>query len=534
MAPRTRSVLLVCLTATLPYLSSIHDYFIQDDFGVVSLLSDKPASSFFGWFASTWMDDIWGYTPDEIRPFPAVTYQVAAWWGAVSPVANHLFNIGFHVANALLVLGIGLAAAGLSLPSATFAAVAFAVLPAHPETVTWVTGRVDSMPAFFYTGAFLAYVRWRTSGKARLYAAAVGLFFIALFSKQNTVTLGPALVMYDLVVLRRGPRLSWTWVPPSVPSAILTIGFLLLRYALFGEVARESQLTVAALQYFPQVVIRHLARIVAGRLIPLGTFGLPLLIAVVVLCVLIFRSEVDRTRTARAGIFFGVIWTALGVAPALVAGYESPRHVYLASIGWVMMLGLAADILAHARPKRVMRAATAVIATAIVGIYVIQLAAAEREWNVRASVSRQAVLDLEREALTVPVGSLMIVGVPQRSWQWALPFAARPPFAGVDVTQRVGVISPVALHCCPVRWDEDTRRTLATWMNQPDPGPVIALSWDETSGVLSRLTDREEPYLRALMVDAIATEGAEPLERVITGAIGAVTAAASRANGKTR
>jgi hypothetical protein len=51
---------------------------------------------------------------------------------------------------------------------------------------------------------------------------------------------------------------------------------------------------------------------------------------------------------------------------------------------------------------------------------------------------------------------------------------------------------------------------------------------------LSRLTDREEPYLRALMVDAIATEGAEPLERVITGAIGAVTAAASRADGKTR
>ena len=61
---------------------TITNYFVQDDFGVVALLSQKPASYFPRWFVSTWMDDIWGFTPDEIRPFPAVTYQLAALWGA--------------------------------------------------------------------------------------------------------------------------------------------------------------------------------------------------------------------------------------------------------------------------------------------------------------------------------------------------------------------------------------------------------------------------------------------------------------------
>jgi hypothetical protein len=525
MAPATRAALFVCLVATIPYLPTIDDYFIQDDFGVVSLLSGKPASSFFGWFASTWMDDIWGYTPDEIRPFPAVTYQVAAWWGAVSPVANHVFNIAFHAANAVLVLGVGVAAAGLSLPAATFAAIVFALLPAHSETVAWVTGRVDSMPALFYTGAFLAFVRWRSFGRQRLYALSVALFFVALFSKQNTVTLGPALVMYDILLLRRLPRVTRESLRPYVPFVVLTVGFLLLRYELFGEIARESQLTIAGLQYFPQVVIRHLVRIVAGRLVPIGTIGIPLLVALLTLCVVMVRSDADRSRTIRAALFFIVIWTGLGIAPALVAGYESPRHVYLASIGWAIGLGLAADILWHARPRRAMRVATAVLAVLVVGVYGVQLDAVVREWNVRALVSQKAVMDLEREALAAPEGSLVIVGVPRRSWEWALPFAARPPFTTLDVTRRVGVVSQVALHCCHVRWDEDTRRTLKGWHDQREPGPVIALSWDASTGVMSRLTDREDAYLRAVVVAAMATEGPEALETVITGAIDAVATA---------
>ena len=234
--------LLVVLAAAVPYLPTIDDYFAQDDFGVVWLLSTKPAGYFPRWFVSPWMDDIWGYMPDEIRPFPAVTYQVAALWGAASPVANHVINIAFHAVNALLVLGVAETAAGLSLGPAAFAAVVFAVLPMQTESVAWITGRVDSMPACFYLASFLLYGRWRARPHTSIYVWSVVAYFVALFTKQNTVTLPAALILYDVMVARRPVRPSWSWLRPYVPFVLLTFGYLALRYVLFGEVAREGTL----------------------------------------------------------------------------------------------------------------------------------------------------------------------------------------------------------------------------------------------------------------------------------------------------
>jgi hypothetical protein len=41
--------LVVLLGAVVPYLPTIDDYFVQDDFGVVSLLSTKPVTYFPLW-----------------------------------------------------------------------------------------------------------------------------------------------------------------------------------------------------------------------------------------------------------------------------------------------------------------------------------------------------------------------------------------------------------------------------------------------------------------------------------------------------
>jgi hypothetical protein len=237
LTKRLAATLAICLAASLPYVSSVGNYFVNDDFGVVQLLSQKPPHYFPRWFVTSWMDDIWGATQDEIRPFPAVTYQLAAIWGATSTVANHVTNIAFHAANALLVLAIARAVAGLSVIAATFAALVFAVLPLHAESVAWITGRVDTIPALFFLGSFLSYALWRRGGgrSTRLYVCSLLLFFCALFSKQNTIIMVATLFLYDLVAERQPIRVSWSWLAPYVPYAALTIAYLLLRYALFGR-----------------------------------------------------------------------------------------------------------------------------------------------------------------------------------------------------------------------------------------------------------------------------------------------------------
>ena len=75
----------------------------------------RPVSYFPRWFVAPWTEDIWGYVPDEIRPFPALSYVVMAWFGAASPEPNHIVNIALHAVNGLLVMGIAEAAAGLAL-----------------------------------------------------------------------------------------------------------------------------------------------------------------------------------------------------------------------------------------------------------------------------------------------------------------------------------------------------------------------------------------------------------------------------------
>ena len=156
-----------------------------------------------------------------------MSYQLTALGGSASPFLHHALNILIHAANGLLVLAIARTAASLSVPAAGLAGLFFVVLPVHAESVAWITGRVDSMPALFYFGSFLAYARWRRSGSAsrHLYLSSVLIFFLALFTKQNTITMVATLAAYDVVVLRRRPFPVVAFVRPYVPFVGLTAGY---------------------------------------------------------------------------------------------------------------------------------------------------------------------------------------------------------------------------------------------------------------------------------------------------------------------
>ena len=511
------AVLAICLAASLPYVSSAGNYFVNDDFGVVQLLSQKPPLYFPRWFVTSWMDDIWGATQDEIRPFPAVTYQLAAIWGATSPLANHVTNIAFHAANALLVLAIARAVAGLSFIASTYAALVFAILPLHAESVAWITGRVDTIPALFFLGSFLAYARWRRGDakSTRLYLCSIVLFFCALFSKQNTIVMVATLFLYDLVAERRPIRASWSWLAPYVPFAVLTVAYLLLRYVLFGEVAREGQLTADGLavsrifvgkhfqrMFFGGEVARYPGGYIAALLLPAGAW-------------FIMRSS--GAANLRHGpamvLYFGPCWWLLCLAPLVVVGYESTRHVYLASVGWAIILGLVFHAIWHRR-HAAFRYATLVASASLFVFYTVRLQAEVAEWNVRARVSQKVVADLEREALSTPEGSLLIVGAPPRSWEWSLPFAAQPPFTRTDLAERVSIVSPVLLDCCRDQWMERTRRIIHTW-SQRESAPSVALRWDARTGRYSRLTDRQDAALRSEVMALLEADTSEALDRAM-------------------
>ena len=337
----------MCLAATLPYLSTINNYFVRDDFGVVGLLSGKPAGYFPRWFVTV-VDGSrsGGTTPDEVRPFPALSYQLTSLGGAASPFLHHVLNIALHAANGLAVLAMALQAARLTLPAATFAAAIFVLLPVHGETVAWITGRVDSMPALFYMLSFWAFARWRDTGSRSRgwYALSLALLFVALFTKQTTITMVATLAAWDLVVLG-WPTAWWPRVRAYLPFALLTAAYLALRLVLFGQVVRESTLNAegrATSGCCSSITWPTCSSAACRRSLAAWAVVIACAIAAVIL---LRRLPPESGRRALALLlFFGPLWWIIGVAPTAVAGYESPRHVYLAAAGWALVLGILADL----------------------------------------------------------------------------------------------------------------------------------------------------------------------------------------------
>ena len=99
----------------------------------------------------------------------------------------------------------------------------------------------------------------------------------------------------------------------------------------------------------------------------------------------------------------------VGLLPVVVAGYESPRHVYLASAGWGWMVALLASAVWRSGPTRLWRPVTVVLVAALLGLYGTQVLADVRLWNTRARVSEAAVRDLDRGGIrgAKQLGALM-------------------------------------------------------------------------------------------------------------------------------
>jgi hypothetical protein len=510
----------VCAAAILPYLTTLDDYFVRDDFGVVQLLSQKPASYFPRWFASSWMDEIWGFVPDEVRPFPALSYQLTSLGSPGSPHLHHALNILIHALNGLLVVALARSAALLGPGAATFAGLVFVLLPVHTESVAWITGRVDSMPALFYLASFLAYVHHRARGGRVFYLCSLALFFVALFTKQNTITMVATIAAYDVLVDRRAIWPLLAFVRPYVPFVLMTAGYLWLRYILFGQVAREGALSAHTLEEFRAMADRHLRHVILGG-IHGSREGLWLSLAgVVAICATTMTMAGNRSqepsgrrREIAALVYVGPVWWAIGVAPVAVAGYQSPRHVYIAAVGWAMVLGILFDLLWRARVGVAWRRSVLAAAGIVLILYIIPLVKSVRDWNVMAAVSQRAVGDVRRTALAEPEGTLLIVGVPAPSWAWALPFAVRPPFATPDLTARVFIVSPLALSCCSPQWFDETRRTLRAWSAGNNRDSAVALRWDQRTGALFRASEEDSPQLPVLARALLDIERPEDLDR---------------------
>ena len=477
----------LCLMVGLPTIRS-DNYFLGDDFGLVHHLHKVPFPRLFSYFVSDWTEGIYGFTLDELRPFLAFTYWLdSRLFGSANAAGYHATNVVLHTLNGLLVFAIARSVTPGQSAVAVLAASLFVLMPSHTEPLAWISGRVDSVAALFYLGAFLCFVQFRLRQRRAWFVATLAVFVCGLFAKQSLVTFPLLILAYDVVYAPAlsGPtrREGISRYAPHVPFFLLAGAYLWLRYYLFGNAVRESLITLAAFKEFAARQYFYVTKLMpAADTASVATIAW--LAAIVVLLVaacgwFLFVSRSTYGLVIRRLIFFGAIWYAITIAPMVVT-YSSARHLYLISAG--LSIAFASLIFpGRLRAETPWAAGRIAAAAALVVLYGLALRWNIERWIVNGVESQRFVAGLPSLLRSVPSGRLVLIDIPETNraawfWSWGLPFALEKPFLAEDLYRQFAIVERPAVYCCPQnQWWTAKQTPLTSLFNSAVPSEVTAI-----------------------------------------------------------
>lgn len=185
------------------------------------------------------------------RPLTTLSYlfNYAVLRNGDAPAAYHWINLTLHAANIALVYLLGWLLLAEFWPAFAMAAI-WAVHPALTESVTNIVGRADLLAAFGVLAGLLCYARSVTTNGRRALVWRLGVLVasaIAIFSKENGITVIAAVFLYDIAWCRGAPRSAR--IAGYMATALPIVAFLAVR----SQVFQDAPLTVVAFTDNPLV-----------------------------------------------------------------------------------------------------------------------------------------------------------------------------------------------------------------------------------------------------------------------------------------
>jgi protein O-mannosyl-transferase len=217
-----RAPLVAGLVAFLVYLPSLGGGFLYDDQAVIVM---NPSIHSLADIRAVLL-----YEPS--RPLLNITWAVNyAVGGLDHPWQYHLVNVLIHAGNAALLASL-LHWMALRLgrsdarPIALAGACLFAASPMAAETVAYITSRSSALVTLFALATLRTMASVMAGGPKRRVAAALGLFLLALATKEEAAAVPLLLVLVDyfFVADRRWADLRGRWALHAPFLALLPLG----------------------------------------------------------------------------------------------------------------------------------------------------------------------------------------------------------------------------------------------------------------------------------------------------------------------
>jgi len=170
----------------------------------------------------------------------------------------HIFNLAVHLVSAILVWW--LVRLTLSTPMmkedrinqqadliALFAGLVFVSHPLQTEAVTYIWQRAASMVALFYLASLCFYIKGRLAGDSVMaksfYMGALTAAILAMFTKENAVTLPLMVLLYEFTFLKPKKGFVWKYVLPFLLTIfIIPVTFLFIRSQTFQSMHGDLRL----------------------------------------------------------------------------------------------------------------------------------------------------------------------------------------------------------------------------------------------------------------------------------------------------
>lgn len=328
----------VVLAAILPYLGSVGNGFVSDDFGLAMIARESRSAAEA--MRSTGLIAFY-------RPVTMLVWWLGdrLWHGA--PAGYHLLAIALHVANSLLVYALGRRLIGSSY-GALVGALLFAVHPLHVEPLCWPAAMSDLLCAGFGLASLLALLIYHTSaakgGRALALSGALISFALALFSKEVALALPGVVVLVGILggqADRRSVAVS------GVSYVVVLAAYLWWRMHVLGGLGGYALPLSFWNTAFPSGPLLLMGDFLfpthTTLLARIGPIGWWLVLVAMAAVVLWWLAGLDRVPARRLWLWVGFVFVL--AVPSWTfrwqpsASFEWTRFAYLPTVGLAWLFG---------------------------------------------------------------------------------------------------------------------------------------------------------------------------------------------------
>ncbi len=369
----------IAILGFLGFVNTLWNGFAYDDWDIIL---DNPAVRHLSNFRSIFAA---GYWPDPgfnllYRPVVIFSYALNYAVAGDKPFSYHLVNVLLHAGNSALVYLLFVALfqmRGLALVAAS----AFALHPIHTEAVANVAGRAELLSNAFLFLSWWLYLRWDEAPaktRTRWLSASVAAFALALLSKEHAAVLLGLLALTDLLrasekglplgrMIWERCRTAYGWYLGALVGYLvvraIVLGVLLTSHVHFvaNPLVRADPWTrsLTAIKVLGKYLWLLLAPVrlssdYSYNQIPLsGSFIEPAVLAAVLGLLAMLALAIWGWRR-QPGVSVAVAIFVISILPVSnlpfpIGTIMAERVLYLPSLGWCLLFGVAVATLAGRR-----------------------------------------------------------------------------------------------------------------------------------------------------------------------------------------